>query len=987
MRKRLLSIAASVLMTMPLLAQQAEIKIATATAKGETFAMWPKSISKETPIVVDWGDGVEKSYNIDPEGYDYETKVEGVVAGDTIRIKTQLTKLDISEAGVVYLSMTNQPLLTVLTANKNQLTYSSLDLSGATALEQINLSDNNLSLLNLSAMKQLVTVQANNNPELGSVLFPNDCETLTSISMNNCDISHFYSVNLPNLSELSLENCSLMDMELGENYPKLASLNLNGNYLQEIDVTTLPKLYDLAIGKNFIREIDLRQNPELNQLSVTGNQLNKLNVSANKNLTALYCANNHLTELDVTELSKLTKLACDSNQIKRLDLSNAQYLKTLSASGCDLEFLDFSANYFALDNIDIRGNKRFTPQALNYMYGTMPARSRNVWSANCKIAGSNGETSNTDMINNEDMKWKTDVTGDGTAPMDSVSVTVETVQGGTMTLLQPNEQGKEWTAVTTKVIPGRPIKVVAAPNADFALKSISINGTEISDSLFVVTTDAVVIPQFVSTVVPTITLQVEPETKQQYILAAAEENSEVSIDWGNGETSTVILGTKSQTVEGTTAGTTVTIKGAVTKADFSSYPGIGTDNKIKAIDLSKNNNLTHLGLFFNQLSSIDVSQQSKLTQLDVAYNFSLENLDVSNNPLLDTLYCSSTSIRTLNLNNNANLKYLDTKGTQLSYIDLTNNKMLESLMVQSCQLSSLDVSHQTELVSLNAGGNHLTSINLANNKKLKELFLDSNVLYDLDLTQNEQLFKLNVADNQLNTLDLSNQKLLYWLDCSNNGWDACTLNDVYFSLNNYPTLDTPLQGYTLKVKGTKTPNDADHAESIIAKGKGWKIDYEGDGSGCEESYIKLETSAGGTASMVDMTGMTVYSGTKVLKGTDVTLKVTPDEGMAATEITRNGVTMQHYTFTVNGYTEIVVKFSVDTHVNGVGTEKATFESVQGGIEIKTPSALSVQVYTQSGNMVYNGNVESNTKVTLQSGIYVVKVSNGTQTTVRKILVQ
>ena len=50
------------------------------------------------------------------------------------------------------------------------------------------------------------------------------------------------------------------------------------------------------------------------------------------------------------------------------------------------------------------------------------------------------------------------------------------------------------------------------------------------------------------------------------------------------------------TVEGQTSGATVTIYGAVTGADFSSYPGVGVDNKITAIDLSHNIQFTVLFL-------------------------------------------------------------------------------------------------------------------------------------------------------------------------------------------------------------------------------------------------------------------------------------------------------------------------------------------------------------------------------------------------------
>ena len=125
-------------------------------------------------------------------------------------------------------------------------TYEGIDLSGAPNIENIDVRNNKIKRLNLRGLKQLKIFQANSNPELSTVIFEDRSESLNNISMSNCDISHFYPISLPNLQYLDLSNGSLTDLEIGENYPNLLSLNIAGNkFLQNIDVTKLNNLTQL----------------------------------------------------------------------------------------------------------------------------------------------------------------------------------------------------------------------------------------------------------------------------------------------------------------------------------------------------------------------------------------------------------------------------------------------------------------------------------------------------------------------------------------------------------------------------------------------------------------------------------------------------------------------------------------------------------------------------------------------------------------------
>ena len=87
--------------------------------------------------------------------------------------------------------------------------------------------------------------------------------------------------------------------------------------------------------------------------------------------------------------------------------------------------------------------------------------------------------------------------------------------------------------------------------------------------------------------------------------------------------------------------------------------------------------LSNLNCGNNQLTNLDVSQNTALTYLSCGYN-QLTNLDVSTNTTLDVLTCFGNTLISLNLNNN-NLYELDCRSNQLMELDLSNNTNLTHL--------------------------------------------------------------------------------------------------------------------------------------------------------------------------------------------------------------------------------------------------------------------------------------------------------------------
>ena len=139
---------------------------------------------------------------------------------------------------------------------------------------------------------------------------------------------------------------------------------------------------------------------------------------------------------------------------------------------------------------------------------------------------------------------------------------------------------------------------------------------------------------------------------------------------------------------------------AITKIDVSDK-GI---QSLKGIEYFTS--LLELWCFRNQLTSLDVSQNTALVEL-WCYGNQLTTLDVSQNTALVILVC--------NVN-------------KLTSLDVSGCTALESLSCYLNQLTALDLSNNTALKGLDCCGNQLTTLDLSNNTSLVELYCYQNLM-------------------------------------------------------------------------------------------------------------------------------------------------------------------------------------------------------------------------------------------------------------------
>ncbi|WP_298662012.1 T9SS type A sorting domain-containing protein [uncultured Barnesiella sp.] len=959
-----------------------EIKITTSLELGSEFTFYPSPVASDGKVIVDWGDGVRKEYTVDGM---WTRSVSDNQVGDTIRILSPMRSFDCSEAHVTSLSIVNEPELTTLDCYRNEIERTNLDISGAPNLETLNCYNNpKLMFLNLSEHKKLRNLDCRydktdaSNPDdrggITTIILPSEGSALESITAYNND-----------LSAIDLSGC-----------PNLYYINLEGNALAEIDVTKLAELQQLDIRYNYIQSIDLTQNAKLEKLFCNDNYLTELNVFANTALMDLVCSNNQLTRLDLTGNSKITNLSCDGNQLTKLNVSNMSNLLSLKCGDNLLTEIDLSQNTYltrfwgpnnlftyldfyynqGINTIDIRNNKGMTPCSLNYMYQTLSGLESASPYPNLLLEGSNAETSDTYIAT--ESKWTVDVTGDGSATCGTVTATIVPSELGTFTLSQPDLVTHELHAVENNQLEsGVPTYITASPAEGYQVRYYEVNGQRINSNIFAasenVTVSAVFIPIAANNY---IAMEVENNVPFSFGISGIDPETEVEIDWGNGEIETMTIDNESIVrLDGNSKGTTIRISGLIDYFDCS-------ENDLISLDVTHNATLATLDCYWTGITSLDLSKNPELGKLDCSYN-EIGTLDLSKNTKLFSLTCYDCELTSIDLSNNTELEEAVIRNNSLSSVTLANNTKLMLLDVQNnSQLSSIDVSMLSNLQELQCSNMGLTSLDVTHNTQLVRLTCSNNALTTLDLSANTELERLFCDGNQLEPIDLSNNTKLNYIECSGNSMTACELNDLFYHL---PVCATTPTNVNLFIAGINNANEAETSETSIATKKGWKVSIDGDGSGCNEAYITIEPSENGSLELRNENNEVVNSGDKVAKNSTVTITALPDEGYLLRNVKVNGVSVSG-SFVVKMASVVTAEFADESAIDETETAGVKVWSLPGILRIVADDA-AVQVYTTSGSLVWEGRVINERDLNLNQGIYIVKVHNTLSTQSKKVIVK
>ena len=113
------------------------------------------------------------------------------------------------------------------------------------------------------------------------------------------------------------------------------------------------------------------------------------------------------------------------------------------------------------------------------------------------------------------------------------------------------------------------------------------------------------------------------------------------------------------------------------------------------------------------------------------------------------------------------LRHLGCANNQLTTLDVSQNSALSILDCGYNQLTELNITENTELGELRCNNNLLTKLDITHNEALNTLDCSHNQLTELDLSESTSLTKLYCTHNQLTTLDLSQIGRFTWAEGRN----------------------------------------------------------------------------------------------------------------------------------------------------------------------------------------------------------------------------
>lgn len=177
----------------------------------------------------------------------------------------------------------------------------SLDVSSNTALETLNCSGNQqmTGTLDLSANGNLVEIGCTEIP-ITTLVLPSNGRKLEVLWLTSCsNLTNIKLSQLTNLKTLGCNNMSSLASLLLANNSALEYLYCSNSAVTSINAASLPNL----------RELWCNDNPNLQLLNVENASL----------LTDLYCSNCNLSQLSVANCTSLERLFCQHNQIQEAD--------------------------------------------------------------------------------------------------------------------------------------------------------------------------------------------------------------------------------------------------------------------------------------------------------------------------------------------------------------------------------------------------------------------------------------------------------------------------------------------------------------------------------------------------------------------------------------------------------------------------------------------------------------------------------------------
>lgn len=700
-----------------------------------------------------------------------------------LTVNTAMQEMYCSYAALETLNFSTNTSLTYIECEEaNQLT--SINLSGATSLEEVILNDNALlNYLNVQSGNNTTVTdfQVTGNPNLTCILVDNaaysttnwtDIDTgVVSFSDTYCrytaipdtnfeaalealgydDISadgQVPTVLIEVVEDLDIESSNISDITGIEDFIALRTLDCGYNSLSTIDVTNNIELRQLIVRSNNITSIDLSANTFLVGFKSENCPITNLDLSNNINLQVLWLTGNNLTTLDVSNNTLLRSFYGNNNQLTALDLTNNPALQVVRANNNNLESFDLrngnNTNISGGTNFQLTGNSNsicvfvddLAHATTNWTTIDSAVNFSDTYCRYTAIPDANFEAA-------LEVLGYDDISADGQVPTPLIEVVTSlTTQFQNITDFTGIEDFLALESLTISYNSFTSLDVTNNVNLTFlncgysSLTSLDVSNNVLLETLWIN-----------SSAIGTLDLS---QNINLTSLTASAMNNLTELNMQNGNNGNV--------THFTTIGTSNLNCILVDDAAYSTTNWGDIEVTTSFNDLYCRYTTIPDANFEATLETLGYDDISADGQVPTALIEVATNLNLVNDGITDITGIEDfIALTSLNVSDNT-----------IGSLDISNSPNLITLTANACGLTSLDISQNTLLENLSADSNQLTSLNTTNNTALKTIVVYGNLIATADFSTNTALETLDLFQNQLTTLDLSNNTALKTLFCDNN---------------------------------------------------------------------------------------------------------------------------------------------------------------------------------------------------------------------------
>ena len=734
-----------------------------------------------------------------------------------------------SNSNLTSLNLGSNTVLTTLDCSKNSLT--SLDVSKNTALTSIDCSTNQLSSLNLDSNTLLTTLYCSTNSLITLDVSNNSAITSFDARVNNLTCINVHSgvdfsgwlKDEPGTNFSTNCNTTYVPDDAFETY--LETHNIDGEVETTANATTWVSMGD-GIMNNFVPTNKIAG---VTVLDVQNQVIKISDLTGIQDFTALLdlnCSTNSIVSLDLSGNTNLTTLDCSDNSLVRLDVSINNAITSFDAR--------INPNLFCI-KIDLSADKTAWLKDATASYNSNCNTTYvpdDAFEAFLELNGMGDGIDNNNFVSTDKISSVTvlDINTKGIADLTGIEdfSSLQDLNCATNSLiyldLSSNTDLTTLNCATNQInslnISGNTALITIDCSAnlltdlDFGsnpnLTSLNCNNnllnslnlkngqngilnvfdTTSNPDLYCIEVDTAFAPAggigwqkdaiaLYSTVICA--------SRQTYVPDDAFEQALIDL----GYDSILDDNVYTENIEGLTTLdiSRKNIFNLIGIEDFRSLNELNcSNNYLVDLNVQSNTALTALNCGGNNLATLNVTQNTNLVELLCdANNLTIpSDLDISQNTDLERLNCSSNNLTSLDLTANINLQKLVCANNKLTTLNgINSNANLTDLDCSNNYLSSISISGNGALMNLNCSNNSLTGLSTTDNTNLRELYCDVNQIATLNLNTNNLLHKLNGASNKLEGLNLASNTALDTLNISKNKISTISLatNTNLISLN------------------------------------------------------------------------------------------------------------------------------------------------------------------------------------------------------------